>query len=71
MKKTLTIDDGLFAEAKAASGAATDSETLQLALEALVRHVTCQNLQSFRGAEPDARDAPRRREKPPVKRRVA
>ena len=38
MKKTLNIDDKLFSEAKQACGAATDTDTVRLGLEALVRH---------------------------------
>jgi len=37
MKKTLNIDDHLLQEARAASGATTDTETVRLGLEALVR----------------------------------
>jgi Bacterial antitoxin of type II TA system, VapB len=38
MKKTLHIDEKLLGEAKLASGAATDTDTVRLGLEALVRH---------------------------------
>ena len=38
MKKTLNVDDQLFQEAKAACGATTETETVRLGLEALVRH---------------------------------
>ena len=38
MKKTLHIDEKLLSEAKLASGAATDTDTVRLGLEALVRH---------------------------------
>jgi hypothetical protein len=71
MKKTFNVDDKLFKEAKVASGAATDTETVRLGLEALVRHAAYQRLRALRGAEPDARDVPRRRDRPAPKRRVA
>ena len=70
MKKTFNIDDDLFREAKSACGAATDTETVRLGLEALVRRAAYERLRSLRGAEPNARDVPRRREKPAAKRRV-
>ena len=66
MKKTLHIDAELLQEARAASGAGTDTETVRLGLEALVRHAAYQRLLALRGSEPQARDVPRRREKPPV-----
>jgi Arc/MetJ family transcription regulator len=62
MKKTLNIDDTLFTEAKQACGAATDTETVRLGLEALVRHAAYERLRALRGAEPHAQDVPRRRE---------
>jgi hypothetical protein len=71
MKKTLNIDDKLLAEAKAASGAATDTETIRLGLEALVRHSAYRRLRALLGTEPHARDVPRRREKPSSKREAA
>ena len=64
MKKTLHIDDALLQEAKTASGAVTDTDTVRLGLEALVRHAAYQRLLAFRGSEPHAQDVPRRREKP-------
>jgi hypothetical protein len=68
MKKTLNIDDKLLMEAKSACGAATDTETVRLGLEALVRHAAYQRLRVFRGTEPDAQDVPRRREIPTAER---
>ena len=62
MKKTLNIDDRLLAEAKLASGATTDTDTIRLGLEAVVRHAAYQRLRALRGSEPNARDVPRRRE---------
>ena len=71
MKKTFHVDDKLLREAKQACGAGTDTETLRLGLEALVRSAAYKRLSALRGQEPLARDVPRRREKPPGKRKVA
>ena len=71
MKKTFNLDEKLFKEAKAACGAPTDTETVRLGLEALVRHAAYQRLRALLGTEPNARDVPRRREKPRAKYRVA
>jgi Arc/MetJ family transcription regulator len=62
MKKTFDIDERLFEEAKAACGATTDTETVRLGLESLVRHVAYQRLSALAGTEPNAQDVPRRRE---------
>ena len=70
MKKTLNVDDKLLREAKSACGVATDTETVRLGLEALVRHAAYQRLRAFRGTEPDAQDVPRRRETPTLGRGV-
>ncbi len=64
MKKTMHLDDDLLALAKAACGATTDTETVRLGLEALVRHAAYERLRALRGSEPTARDLPRRREAP-------
>jgi Arc/MetJ family transcription regulator len=71
MKKTLNIDDELFEQAKAACGAATDTETVRLGLEALVRRAAYERLRLLRGTEPHAQDVPRRREKTTAKRKIA
>jgi hypothetical protein len=71
MKKTFNVDDELFREAKAASGAATDTETVRLGLEALVRHASYERLRALLGSEPQAQDVPRRRGRPSGKRRAA
>ncbi|MBV9157729.1 MAG: type II toxin-antitoxin system VapB family antitoxin [Acidobacteriaceae bacterium] len=71
MKKTLNVDDELFEQAKAASGAATDTETVRLGLEALVRRAAYERLRTLRGTEPRAEDVRRRREKAPLKRKIA
>ncbi len=70
MKKTFNIDEELFKEAKLACGAATDTETVRLGLEALVRHAAYQRLRELRGTEPRADDVPRRREKARTNRKV-
>ena len=75
MKKTLNIDERLLAEAKVASGAITDTDTIRLGLEAVVRHAAYQRLRALRGSEPHAQDVSRRREgarvQAPPKRKVA
>jgi Bacterial antitoxin of type II TA system, VapB len=71
MKKTLNIDATLFEQAKAACGATTDTETVRLGLEALVRHGAYRRLRALLGTEPDVQDVPRRREDPAVKHQVA
>ena len=63
MKKTLHIDENLLRDAKFASGAKTDTETVRLGLEALVRHGAYARLRALRGSEPQARDTRRRRER--------
>jgi Bacterial antitoxin of type II TA system, VapB len=70
MKKTLNVDEDLFRQAKAACGAPTDTETVRLGLESLVRNAAYQRLRSLLGTEPHARDVPRRRENPRAKRRA-
>ncbi len=70
MKKTMHIDEGLLRKARTACGASTDTETVRLGLEALVRHAAYERLRLLRGAEPSARDVPRRRE-PPKRHRAA
>jgi hypothetical protein len=62
MKKTLHIDEALLREARMASGASTDTETVRLGLEALARQGAYERLRVLRGTEPRASDAPRRRE---------
>jgi Arc/MetJ family transcription regulator len=71
MKKTLHIDQELLEQAKLACDAATDTETVRLGLQALVRRAAYERLRALRGAEPRARDVPRRRPPPSSKRRVA
>ena len=64
MKKTLHVDERLLRDAKAASGAKTDTDTVRLGLEALVRRAAYERLRTLRGSEPSAPDTPRRRERP-------
>jgi Bacterial antitoxin of type II TA system, VapB len=71
MKKTLNIDDQLFEQAKAACGAATDTETVRLGLESLVRHAAYKRLSALMGSEPNAQDVPRRREEESAKHQLA
>jgi Arc/MetJ family transcription regulator len=69
MKKTLHIDERLLQEARTASGAMTDTDTVRLGLEALVRDAAYRRLSALRGTEPRARNVPRRRERPSSTRR--
>jgi Arc/MetJ family transcription regulator len=71
MKKTLHIDESLLREARAASGASTDTETVRLGLEALLRLAAHDRLRALRGTEPKARDVPRRREPGPARKHSA
>jgi hypothetical protein len=71
MKKTLHIDDGLLRSARAAAGAGTDTETVRLGLEALVRQAAYERLRRLRGKEPDAAAVPRRRPAAPRSKRSA
>jgi len=71
MKKTLHIDDDLLRDAKSACGARTDTETVRLGLEALIRRAAYERLQALRGSELRARESPRRRERPSSRRRSA
>lgn len=71
MKKTLNVDDQLFEEAKAACGASTDTETVRLGLEALVRRAAYERLRALRGTEKKQADVPRRREEKASRRKGA
>ncbi len=70
-KKTFNVDENLLEEAKAACGASTDTDTIRLGLEALIRHAAYQRLRSLLGSEPHAQDVPRFREPPLIRRRVS
>jgi hypothetical protein len=61
MKKTLHIDEVTLRDAKKACGASTDTATVRLGLEALIRHAAYERLQKLRGSDSGATDVPRRR----------
>ncbi|MBK9169668.1 MAG: type II toxin-antitoxin system VapB family antitoxin [Bryobacterales bacterium] len=61
MKKTLHIDEKTLREAREACGASTDTETMRLGLEALIRHAASQRLRQLRGSEKHVVDVPRHR----------
>jgi hypothetical protein len=61
MKKTLHIDEVTLRDAKKACGASTDTETVRLGLEALIRHAAYERLRKLRGSDIGAMDVRRRR----------
>jgi Arc/MetJ family transcription regulator len=61
MKKTLHIDEATLRAAKQACGKSTDTETVRLGLEALIRHAAYERLRKLRGSDTGATDVPRRR----------
>jgi hypothetical protein len=61
MKKTLNIDEEILRQAKQACGAPTDTDTVRVGLEALIRHAAYQRLRRLRGSEKRAVNVPRRR----------
>ncbi|HUK18955.1 MAG TPA: type II toxin-antitoxin system VapB family antitoxin [Bryobacteraceae bacterium] len=61
MKKTFNVDKELLREAKEACGAKTDTETIRLGLEALVRRAAGERMIAYGGTEPYSPDIPRRR----------
>lgn len=71
MKKTFNVDPILLKQAKTACGAATDTETLRLGLEALTRQAAYQRLKALRGSEKAPAATPRRRSAPRIKRQAA
>lgn len=71
MKKTLNLDGKLLKDARAACGAATDTEAIRMGLQALIRDAAYERLRALIGTEPDAQDVPRRREKPARRRSAA
>lgn len=71
MKKTFNVDSDLLKKARKACGADTDTDTLRLGLEALIRHDAYQQLRKFRGSELVKSAPPRRRETPVRKQKVA
>ena len=58
MKKTIHIDEELLRSAKSATSAKTDTETVRLGLEALVRRAAYERLRALRGSEPKAQETP-------------
>jgi hypothetical protein len=71
MKKTFHVSADLLREARAACGASTDTDTIRLGLEALIRHAAYERLRALRGSEPGARDVKRRRDRPATRRHAA
>lgn len=72
MKKTMNIDAKLLKEARKACGAATDTDTVRLALETVVRRRALQELAALAGSlHGKFSDVPRRRMKPTAKRKAA
>jgi Arc/MetJ family transcription regulator len=71
MKKTLHLDDVLLADARAACGAATDTETIRLALEGLVRDAAYERLRALLGSEKNAKDAPAGKKRASTRRKAA
>lgn len=63
MKKTLHIDEGLLRDARSVSGARSDTDTVRLGLEALVREAAYERLRALKGSQPRATEVPRLREK--------
>jgi hypothetical protein len=51
MEKTLRIDEKVLRDAKEACGASTDTETVRLGLEVLIRQAAYQRLRTFLGSE--------------------
>lgn len=65
VKKTLHIDEKLLAAAREAAGAKSDTETVRLGLEALVRSAASQRMRMLLGSERSelpVKDVPRSRE---------
>ena len=71
MKKTLHVDDALLKDARTACGASTDTDTVRLGLEALVRHAAYERLRALRGTETGAGQTRRRRERGSSRKRSA
>lgn len=71
MKKTLNIDEKTLLQAKECCGAGTDTETVRLGLEALIRQAAYRRLRKLRGSERDAADVPRRRREAVRKKKAA
>lgn len=63
MKKKLRIDENLLKAARAACGAATNTETVRLGLKELLRQAAYRQIAQPQVSEPGAKDTRRRREK--------
>jgi len=68
MKRRVAVDETLLKKARLACGSKTDTDTVRLGLEALVRHAAYERLRSLLGSERGARDVPRRRKSISAKR---
>jgi Arc/MetJ family transcription regulator len=64
MRTTLDIDEALLDEARAAAGATTKTETVEMGLRALLERAARRRLARLAGRIPSAR-APRRRRAAP------
>ena len=65
MRTTVTIDDGLYAQALELADTGTDkADIFREAMKTFVRVQAAKRLASLGGATPDIRDVPRRREGP-------
>lgn len=71
MKKTFNVDAQLLKQARQACGAQTDTDTLRLGLEALIRRNAYETARAYRGSEAVSVPPPRRREAPLRKPKVA
>lgn len=61
-KREVQVDAALLAKAQMECGAATEAETVRMALEALVRRAAAKRILLLEGSEPGAIGTPRRRE---------
>ncbi|MBM3759250.1 MAG: hypothetical protein FJW36_03275 [Acidobacteria bacterium] len=71
MKKTFNVDADLLKKARQACGADTDTDTLRLGLESLIRRNAYEQLRKFRGSQLMKSAPPRRHEAPVRKRKAA
>jgi hypothetical protein len=71
MKKTFNVDADLLKRARKACSADTDTDTLRLGLQALIRDHAFERVRALRGSEKTLNETPRRREAPTKKSRAA
>ena len=64
MGTTVTLDDGLLAQAQQLCGGLERSALLREALQALVQRESARRLAALGGTEPDVQSIPRRRREP-------